>query len=256
MKKILITLLMACLCGCSAKNVLTDYRFQTQTVPPFVVASWFKVDAVGQPIRIYIEGDGNAFDGRGYPTDNPTPKSTFLREIAANDPNPNVVYLGRPCQYLQAGACSESVWTNGRFSEEVIGSMEKAVFNLMKKARASKAILIGYSGGAQIAGQIAVRNPEKISYIITLAGVLDHKAWSDYHGDEPLTQSLNLADKKSDFDKIPQHHFVGAKDDVVPPELTQEFIASDDKITVVPKASHNKGYEKIMTTLYQMGMAK
>ncbi len=256
MKKILSVLLIFMLCGCSAKNVLTDYRFQTQTVPPFVVASWFKVEAIGEPIRIYIEGDGNAFDGRGYPTDNPTPKSTFLRELAANDPNPNVVYLGRPCQYLQAGACQESVWTNGRFSQEVIDSMEKAVFNLMKKARAGKAVLIGYSGGAQIAGQIAVRNPEKIAYVITIAGVLDHKAWSDYHGDEPLDKSLNLADEKTNFDKIPQHHFVGAKDDVVPPELTQEFIASDNKITIVPKASHGKGFDTVADTIYHMGMIK
>ncbi|MBR5130076.1 MAG: alpha/beta hydrolase [Alphaproteobacteria bacterium] len=256
MKKILITLLVMCLGGCSAKNVLTDYRFQTQTVPPFVVASWFKVDAPGNPIRIYIEGDGNAFDGRGYPTDNPTPKGTFLRELAAKDPNPNVVYLGRPCQYLQAGACDESVWTNGRFSEEVIGSMEKAVSNLMKKARANQAILIGYSGGAQIAGQIAIRHPEKVAYLITIAGVLDHKAWSDYHSDEPLDKSLNLADKKVDFYKIPQHHFVGEEDDVVPAELTQEFIASDDKITIVPNASHHKGFNKVTDKIYQMGMTK
>lgn len=256
MKKIWTALLILCLGGCSAKNVLTDYRFQTQTVPPFVVASWFKVDAVGEPIRIYIEGDGNAFDGRGYPTDNPTPKGTFLREIAANDPNPNVVYLGRPCQYLQAGACTESVWTDGRFSEEVITSMEKAVMNLMKKARAKQAILIGYSGGAQVAGQIAVRNPEKISSVITIAGVLDHSAWSDYHGDEPLKKSLNLADKKEAFEKIPQHHYVGEKDDVVPPELTLEFVSDENNITIVPKATHSKGYDKIIDKIYHMESTK
>lgn len=256
MKKILLTLFILCLSGCSAKNVLTDYRFQTQTVPPFVVASWFKINMVGEPIRVYIEGDGNAFDGRGFPTDNPTPKSTFLREIAANDPNPNVVYLGRPCQYLQAGACQESVWTDGRFSEEVIGSMEKATLNLMKKAKAPSTILIGYSGGAQVAGHIAVRNPNKISHIITIAGVLDHQAWSDYHGDEPLLKSLNLTDYKDTFNKIPQHHFVGERDDVVPPELTQEFVADETNITIVPKASHNKGFNKVVNTIYQMGMTK
>lgn len=253
MKKILIVLMILVLGGCSAKNVLTDYRFQTQTVPPYVVASWFKIEAVGEPLRVYIEGDGNAFDGRGYPTDNPTPTSTFMRQIAADDPNPNVVYLGRPCQYLQAGACAQSVWTDGRFSEAVISSMDKAVANLMKKARTNQVVLIGYSGGAQIAGQIAVRHPENVLKVITIAGVLDHRAWSDYHADEPLSRSLNLGDLKQDFAKIPQHHFVGAKDTVVPPQLTQDFVADETKITVVDKASHTKGFDRVLKQIYTMG---
>ena len=253
MKKILIILMILLLSGCSAKNVLTDYRFQTQTVPPYVLASWFKIENATQPLRVYIEGDGNAFDGRGYPTDNPTPKSTFMRELAAKDPHPNVVYLGRPCQYLQAGACSEDTWTHGRFSEAVVTSMDKAVANLMKKARTDRVILIGFSGGAQIAGQIAVRHPERVVKVVTIAGVLDHKAWSTYHGDEPLTQSLNLADVRQKFIKIPQHHFVGAKDSVVPPQLTLDFIQDETKITLVEKASHDKGFEKVSRQIYDMG---
>ncbi|MBR4927005.1 MAG: alpha/beta hydrolase, partial [Alphaproteobacteria bacterium] len=235
---------------CAGKNVLSDYRFQTQTVPPYIIASWFKIEKPESVLRIYIEGDGNAFNVKGQPTDNPTPKDTFLRTLAANDTNSNVAYLGRPCQYLQAGVCSQKDWTSGRFSDEIVSSMERAVLNLMKKAKTQKVVLIGFSGGAQVAGLIAVRNADKVQEIITIAGVLDHQAWTDYHGDEALTQSLNLMDYKKEFDKIPQRHFIGEKDDVVPPELTQEFVTDEKTIILVPKATHNKGFDKIAKNLY------
>ncbi len=251
MKKLIIFLILIFLNGCAGKNVLSDYRFQTQTVPPYIVASWFKIEKPEAVLRVYIEGDGNAFNVKGQPTNNPTPKDTFLRTMAANDVNPNVAYLGRPCQYLQAGVCSQKDWTTGRFSDEIISSMERAVLNLMKKAKTKKVILIGFSGGAQVAGLIAVRNADKVQEVITIAGVLDHQAWTDYHGDETLTQSLNLMDYKKEFDKIPQRHFVGEKDEVVPPELTQEFVMDEKTIILVPKATHNKGFDKIAQELYK-----
>lgn len=251
MKKYIILLILIFLNGCAGKNVLSDYRFQTQTVPPYTIASWFKIEAPKEVLRIYIEGDGNAFNVKGQPTDNPTPKDTFVRTLAANDTNPNVAYLGRPCQYLQTGVCSQKDWTGGRFSKEIVESMERAVLNLMKKASAKKVVLIGFSGGAQIAGLIAVENSDKIQEVITIAGVLDHQAWTDYHGDEALTDSLNLMDKKKQFDKIPQRHFVGEKDKVVPPELIQEFVLNENTIILVPKATHNKGFEKIAKDLYK-----
>lgn len=252
MKKIIFCLMLWMLTACAGKNPLTDYRFQTQTVPPYVVASWFKINAPGDTLRVYIEGDGAAFTVKGRPTDNPTPTDTFMRRLAAEDPNPNVAYLGRPCQYLQTGACSETDWTDGRFSEKIVSSMERAVLNLMKKARTKQVVLIGYSGGAQIAGLIAVRHPQDTVMVITISGVLDHRAWTQFHQDAPLSHSLNLADERAAFAKIAQHHFAGAKDEVVPPDMITDF-AGKDLVTVVPKARHNKGFEKIAPEIYTLG---
>ncbi|MBR2299926.1 MAG: hypothetical protein IJ870_05075 [Alphaproteobacteria bacterium] len=66
----------------------------------FKIASWQKITDKNAPYKIYIEGDGFAFNAHGSPTTNPTPKNTFLRQIAFNDPSKNVVYLARPCQYV------------------------------------------------------------------------------------------------------------------------------------------------------------
>lgn len=59
--------------------------------------------------KIYIEGDGRAFDIDGQPTSDPTPRGTMLREIAFGDTHPNVVYLGRPCQFVTNSACRQNI---------------------------------------------------------------------------------------------------------------------------------------------------
>lgn len=251
MRKIFYLMFFMFLTGCATRNPLTDFRFQTVTTPPYVIASWYKIEAPGEAVRIYIEGDGNAFDKENKPTDNPTPTTNFLRHLAAADPNPNVVYLGRPCQYMKTSTCSIEDWTIGRFSPQIINSMDQSVHILMKKAQTKKVILIGYSGGAQIAGLIAVRHPTEIKKIITIAGVLDQKEWTTYHNDTSLTRSLNLKDYKETFNKIPQFHYVGEKDKVVPPILTQSFVINPETIILVPKADHQNGFESVYKEIYQ-----
>lgn len=232
------------LSACATRNPLTEFHFQTLTTPPYILATWYRIDAPTQPIHVYIEGDGNSFNAYNLPTDNPTPTGTFLRDIAANDPYPNVIYLARPCQYLQTSTCAVTDWTDGRFSEQIVHAMTQALQAYLKKAQTDKAVLIGYSGGAQIAGLVAVRKKQYIQKVITIAGVLDHKAWSEYHHDSPLLRSINLKDYKKDFQSIPQIHFVGTKDSVVPNHLTKDFIQDPDKIIFVNGADHQKGFDR------------
>ncbi|MDY6408096.1 MAG: hypothetical protein SPL08_05310, partial [Pseudomonadota bacterium] len=81
MKKIFVILGCLILGACAHKNPLSDMAFQTTPAPPYVIANWYKITAVGSPIKIYVEGDGAAFDVYNQPTDNPTPKSEFMREL-------------------------------------------------------------------------------------------------------------------------------------------------------------------------------
>lgn len=252
MKHLFFFLLFLFCAACAHRNPLSDFRFQTVTAPPYVLASWHRITEPGQPLKIYIEGDGNAFDADGHPTDNPTPSGEFMRRLAAGDSSPNVAYLGRPCQYLQAGACSQTDWTDGRFSQQVIASMDQSVHTLMKKARTDQVILIGFSGGAQAAGLIAVRHPEHVKQIITIAGVLDIDAWTTYHQDAPLSASLNLKDSRDIFLKIPQIHYAGARDTVVPPALIRDFVGDAAPVVVVPKASHGKGFDSVYDAVYKV----
>ncbi len=251
MKKIFLLVFFFFLTGCATRNPLSDFRFQTVTAPPYVLASWHRIAAPEEPIRIYIEGDGNSFDAFNHPTDNPTPTTPFLREIAAADPNPNVAYLARPCQYMKTSTCTVEDWTNGRFSPQIVNSMEQSVYTLMKKAKTKEVILIGYSGGAQIAGLVAVKNPTHVKKIITIAGVLDQKAWTAYHNDTPLNKSLNLKDYQDVFNKIPQIHYIGSKDSVVPNSLTYEFVANPTTIVTVSGADHQNGFKNIYKEIYQ-----
>lgn len=249
MRYFLFLFLCLTLGACSYKNPLSDMQFQTTVAPPYVLANWYKIDAVGELLKVYIEGDGNAFDRFGQPTDNPTPKGTFLRKLAANDPSPNVVYLARPCQFLKPN-CTEIDWTTGRFSEKIINSMDTELKSLMKKARTDKIVLIGFSGGAQVAGLLAIRHPKAVQKLITISGVLDHQAWAEYHGDTPLTESMNLKDYRDVLKKIPQTHYAGEDDPVVPPNLIQAF--DPQNTVVVSGATHDKGYSSIYKQIYEV----
>lgn len=199
----------------------------------YEIATWQKINNPGDShIHIYVEGDGNAFDVYGQPTDNPTPQGTLVRDLVARDDFENVVYVARPCQFIMNQNCSESDWTDGRFSQKIMDA-ESAV--VKKVADGRKITLIGYSGGAMVSGLIIAQNPKlKIEKWITVAGVLDHKKWTDYFGDEPLAQSLNL----SRLPNVSQKHFIGGRDTVVPIDLVKQWARCDD-IVIVNSATHD-----------------
>ncbi|MGN1091124.1 MAG: alpha/beta fold hydrolase [Alphaproteobacteria bacterium] len=248
MKKLLFSLLF--LSACATENPLKDMRFKTVSSGDYTMASWYKITKPEQPVKIYIEGDGKAVDSKGGPTSDPTPDSLFLRKIAADDTSPNVVYMARPCQYLMGSNCSQKDWTTGRFSPKIIDAMTACVNSWKKKAKADKIILIGYSGGAMIASQIAAKQPKSVQKLITVAGILDKDKWSEYHKEEPLTDSLNLKiDKLKDISQI---HYVGAKDEIVPPKMTYDILGKDNASVVVVKgATHQKGFDKIYKDIWK-----
>ena len=214
----------------------------------YTLATWYSISKKGKPLRVYIEGDGYSFTKDGRPTDNPTPRHHFWQNIAKVDPNPNVAYLARPCQYIQSKKCSVKDWTTGRFSKEIIESMDNAILELMRKAETDKVILLGYSGGGQVAAMLAVQHPQNTLYLYTVAGVLDHDQWTRYHKATPLSQSRKL-DIKNIY-TIPQMHFVGENDKVLPPSLTQ-YVMPGYMITVVPNATHMSGWDEAKKKLYK-----
>lgn len=231
------------LAGCSSIIVPPEYHYVEIPTDSFTIATWQKINNPASPYKIYIEGDGHAFNAHGYPTQDPTPKGTLMRELAFNDKHDNVIYLSRPCQYIKSPPCSQKYWTTARFAPEIIEAEYHAIKQITKN---NFIILIGFSGGAQVAGLLAVNKPDlKVKKIITIAGNLDHQAWTEYHNLNPLNESLNLADYYDDFVKIPQTHYVGEDDNVVLSHLFQHFIKDKVSVVIVPRASHNKGWNSI-----------
>lgn len=219
----------------------------------FVLAAWTKDRSPYAPVKIYIEGDGASFNAYGQPTGDPTPKGTMLRELAFGDYNPNVVYLARPCQFYKEGKCRQKYWTTARFAPEVIESMYKAIKQL---AQGREVILIGFSGGGQVAGLIAATKSDlRIKKVITLGGNLDHRAWTEYHKVPNLDESLNLTDYLDSFCTVPQRHYVGHYDNVIPPSLMIDSLKQcyrhvTDVFSVVGDASHSKGWNSVYPAIW------
>lgn len=199
----------------------------------YQIATWQKITNPGDShIHIYIEGDGNAFDAYGQPTDDPTPRGDLVRNLAMQDGASNVVYVARPCQFIMGQGCSQYDWTYSRFSKKII----EAESDVIKKIAGDKKItLVGYSGGAMVSGLVIQQNPKlKIQKWITIAGVLNHKKWTEYFGDAALTGSMNLVR----LPDVPQIHYVGERDNVVPYELATGW-AKESDVKIVEDATHS-----------------
>ncbi len=244
MKQIIIIVLFF-ISGCySSIKIPSDFEYKEIETNKFTLASWQKISSPDLDYKVYIEGDGNSFNSRGYPTTDPTPRALTVRKLAFSDSSANVIYLSRPCQYVKDAECTSNLyWTTGRFSKEVIFSTAQAIKSIVGNISVT---LIGFSGGGQIVGLLSVLYPElPIKKVITIAGNLDHKSWTEERNFLPLSDSLFLGDYKEDFLQIPQHHYVGSKDTVIPPYLTYNFIGDNSLITEIPKASHNQGWSVI-----------
>ncbi len=225
-----LVLLTACTSTLVGPYSFTYTPIQTKT---FEIATWQHITNASSPIHIYIEGDGYAFNKKGHPTKNPTPRKFLVRNLASKDNSPNVVYMARPCQYIQSDNCDVSDWTDGRFSKDVLDAMYTAVKSV---AKGRPIILIGYSGGAMISGLLINRYPDlKIKKWITIAGVLNHTDWTNHFKDNPLKKSLNL----TTLPKVSQIHYIAKDDKVVPNKLSYKW-ASKSNIFMIPNAKHDR----------------
>lgn len=269
-------------------------------------------------VRIYIEGDGKSYLDRMRISPDPTPHNPLALKLAVVDPRSHVVYLARPCQYMPVNSvnsvnpmnsmnarnsmnpmdlvnymnenasdlafdsvCRPEVWTTLRFSEPIIASMNEAIDNIKKQHQAKKIELIGFSGGAAVAALLAARRTD-IEYLKTVAGDLNHHSMSEYHGTTPLSQCLNPSDPNciEKLAALPQHHFAGEKDKIVPPFISEDFVKAcqifsqknikktikdsrkiknvnnlkirninNIKRTLVKNVSHHEGWEEIWPNL-------
>jgi len=181
----------------------------------------------GGDLAVYIESDGLSWIDRHTLSSDPTPLEPMVLSLAIADPSANRLYLGRPCQFLNAQAlqaCSPRYWSSARFAPEVIAAIDTAVDQAKRRSDAHRVLLFGYSGGGAIAALVAARRSD-VALLVTIAGTLDHIRWTTDDDVSPLTGSLNPADEALRLQAVRQVHFVGAKDDAVPPAVVESYIA-------------------------------
>lgn len=189
---------------------------------PLPLRGFARLGCPGQDIHAYIEGDGLAWISVGMPSTDPTPINPVALRLAAQDTACNVLYLGRPGQYGDAGI-DMRYWTGARFAPEVIDSY-MAVLQAMP---APVLRLTGYSGGGAVAALVAARLHEagRAVELVTVAGNLDTAAWTQRRKLSPLTASLNPADVAAKLADVPQVHLAGQRDRQVPPWVLDAFLA-------------------------------
>lgn len=178
-------------------------------------------------LTIYIEGDGFAWITSSQVSADPTPRNPVALELALRHPQGAAAYLARPCQFVEAADarnCRPAFWTDRRFSREVIEASDQAISALKQRVGAQRLILVGYSGGGAVAALVAARRSDVVQ-LVTVAGNLDHRAWTEEHHVPPLTGSLNPADEWRALLNVPQRHFVGARDEIVSRAVVESYVA-------------------------------
>ena len=197
-------------------------------------------------VIIYIEGDGLSWIDRFTPSSDPTPVDPLAFKLAKLDQNPNVIYLGRPCQYVKNNQCRKEIWTKLQYSKLVMSQYEEILKEVLKNH--SEVHLIGYSGGSVIAMHLASIEGLNIKSVRTIAGNIDPNKFTNLLNLSSYQTSINLDQIDDKIKSIPQIHYYGNKDKVIPKEIysnyhDQYFNNSCIKITEV-NASHNRGWEE------------
>ena len=173
---------------------------------------------------VYIEGDGNAWRSRSRVSSDPTPDDPVALRLGLRDPDPGVLYLARPCQYVGRkfiASCNPSLWTAARYSLEVIEAMGRAI-SASKLSAEDRLTLVGYSGGGVIATLVASRRLD-VDELVTIAAPLDIVAWTSYHRVSPLKDSLNPSEREPVYGTTREFHFHGGRDLVVPPAVIERY---------------------------------
>jgi predicted alpha/beta hydrolase family esterase len=265
----LVLILLQILSACSghstrqriADSIADQNGFQTQIIKggKFWLRTYQKITNPSLPYTVYIEGDGFAFKDKYTISDDPTPKTPTVLRLAMLDYRSNVVYLARPCQYLDEAAlehCDNTYWTRKRLSVEIIDSMNDAIKQI---THGEPIDLVGYSSGGGAAVLIAHRN-KKVRSIITIAGLLDHKLFTTHHRVLPMIGSLNPIEIAHDIRSIPQLHLSGGKDNIIRPSIADKFVKEANsplvQQEVIPHISHDSGWIEIWPEMLKRPVGK
>lgn len=198
-------------------------RYHTSS---FVLSGYERMTAQNDIIHIYIEGDGNSWKSKHKLSNNPTPKQPLALQLALQDQHPQVIYIARPCQFTPLAldpSCESKYWSSHRYAKEVVQAFEDSLDHIKEKYPHSEGfLLIGFSGGASIAALIASERKDIVG-LITVAGDLNHVALNRHHHTTPLTGSLNPMDVAQKLHHLPQQHWNGAQDRIVPSWIANQF---------------------------------
>ena len=238
--------------SCVADKIAKTAGFNKEYIEAdgFTLMTYQRFKSPLDNLRIYIEGDGRAWETRSKLSDDPTPSNPVALKLAAVDPADNIAYIARPGQFSALGfpGCDSKYWSGRRFATEVVEAFDKIIDILKKKSGTKNVELVGYSGGGAIAVLVAAARSDVVA-LRTVAGNLDSKEWCVYHNVNQLDDSLNPIDVAAMLTNLPQRHFVGSNDPVIPSSIARSFVkkmgdGNDRRITTVHGVTHHSGWRE------------
>ncbi len=248
MKKIALIIFSFVITACSItsqQTVPSMKGFKSYQIPAnhTMMAVWVKNGMKpSQKVRIYI--DGNAKTTGFFGKKRPTVENPIAKELALKDPYPYIIYLGRTCYYIEQSVCKPITWEKGKYMPEIIDEMKLSIERLQKKYRISEIELVGYDGGGTIALLLATRIRQIPVKVITIAGIVNTEHYALFHDEELPEGSLNPADESYLSARIPQVHYVGGQDQIMPIAFTKDFVKKLPKpvsaqVKAIPSATHD-----------------
>lgn len=193
----------------------------------------------------YVEGDGTPWIRDSRIAVDPTPTNPVLLRLMENSAGASV-YLGRPCYFglSTSKGCEPRLWTFDRYGREIVESMCIAANEIANQLGAQTVQLIGYSGGGTIV--IGMRTcTDRLVALTTIAGNLDPRAWTEFHGYSPLNDLTPLESAAEFADLVPETHWQCQEDRIVPPQITDAYFATaiNTRRHIVQSCSHASGWK-------------
>ena len=222
----------------------------------FQLKAWERMHAPNDVATVYIEGEAvrqitdSANPAASALIFNATPNNPVALHLASRDLSKNLAYLARPCQYIKnpdKKGCSTTYWREKRFSPEVMSAYEVALDDIAARYDITHFHLVGHGGGGNIAAVLAARRDDVLS-LRTVASDLNPSFESHHNLHSTLAADSVLAvDYGTTLANVPQHHFIGAADEVITPgryHSYRQILGLSDCIhySLVQDADHTRGW--------------
>lgn len=219
---------------------------------------WERMHERYAPANVYIEGDGNINAIGGPFSEDHSPKNPVAIALASRDKSKNLAYISRPCQFRESWdekACPEALWRGSKYSDAVLASYNQILDQMKALWNISEFNLIGYDGGANIAAVLAATRND-VASLRTVAGILNPDIVYDKQKHPLDNNYVSAMDAAPQLASMPQHHFIGAGDEHVPPAVYHSFrqkMGESECVhyTLVPDADHEAGWVEKWPTLLQ-----